>query len=211
VASAGAASTPGSLGAGWRFGGWGGGRFGGWGWGGLGWGGFYPGFAWGGFYPGFYGAGYGLYGAYGYPWYGYGLGYGYPGYGLAYNYPNYVYGPGYPGGFGYSSAYVAPSVSVAVTRGLAGTGRRYLGIDEQPTVASDGTKAIRVGRVYSGTAAEKAGLQAGDVIYSINGYLIEVPGNLAWVIANAAADNVLKMNVRTVRDGQLHTITVPLL
>ena len=35
-------------------------------------------------------------------------------------------------------------------------------------------------------------------------------GNLAWVIANAAPNNVLKMNVRTASDGKEYTITAQL-
>jgi hypothetical protein len=48
------------------------------------------------------------------------------------------------------------------------------------------------------------------VIHSINGYLTEQRGNLAWIIANAAPNNILKMNVRTARDGQEHTVTAQL-
>ena len=45
--------------------------------------------------------------------------------------------------------------------------------------------------------ADRAGLHQGDVIRSANGYLTEVPGNLAWIITNAAPKNILKMVVRT--------------
>ncbi len=48
------------------------------------------------------------------------------------------------------------------------------------------------------------------MIRSINGYLTEQPGNLAWIIANAAPDKVLKMSVRTASDGEVHTITARL-
>jgi hypothetical protein len=189
-----------------------------------------------GFFPGFYGSGFGYpyygyglgYGGYGLGYGGYGLGYGgygygYPGYGygMGYSYPYYDYGYGYPyygtgyaapvGGYGYSSAYVAPGVGVAsaVTAPVAGQGR-YLGIVEEPVTEPGGKQGIKVANVYPGTPAEQAGLQAGDVIHSINGYLTEQRGNLAWIIANAAPGNVLKMNVRTVRDGQEHTITAQL-
>ena len=55
---------------------------------------------------------------------------------------------------------------------------------------------MKVSKVYPGTAAEKGGLRVGDVIRSINGYLTEQPGNLAWIIATAAPDKVLKIDVR---------------
>ena len=207
-------------------GGWGGagrmGGVGGWGggWGGVGrvggWGGYggFRGYGFGGFYPGFFGLGLGY--GYGYPFYG-GFGYGYPYY-AAYGYSDPYYGGyAYPYtnpvvmsptvGFGYSSAYVAPgtgAVNAAVTRG------RYLGIDEEPVVDAGGRKGMKVGNVYPGTPAERSGLQAGDVIHSINGYLTEQRGNLAWIIANAAPNNILKMSVRTASDGQEHTVTAQL-
>ncbi len=85
---------------------------------------------------------------------------------------------------------------------------RILGIDEEPV--TDGSKGMRVTNVYPGTAAEKAGLQPGDVIRSVNGYLTEQRGNLAWIIANATPSNQLNLNVQTARDGQNHQITAML-
>ncbi len=87
---------------------------------------------------------------------------------------------------------------------------RSLGIDEEPAVDASGVRGMKVSKAYSGSAAEKAGLQAGDVIHSINGYLTTRRGNLAWIIAKAAPNNVLKMNVCTASDGKEHTITVQL-
>ena len=52
-------------------------------------------------------------------------------------------------------------------------------------VGSDGSKAMKISNVYPGTAAEKAGLKVGDILRSVNGYLTEQRGNLAWIIANA--------------------------
>ena len=66
---------------------------------------------------------------------------------------------------------------------------------------------MKVTNVYPGTAAERAGLGVCDVIYSINGYLTEQRGNLAWIIANAAQNNQLRMSVKTAKDGQEHAIT----
>ncbi len=201
------------------YGGMGMGHMGGYGYGNrLGYGG-YGGY--GGFYPGFYGLGlFGLgYGGYGMGYGGYGMGYGgYDGYGMGYGGYGYPYYGGY-GGAGYSypyvntvytsptvysSAYVAPAAGAPNTVAAQG---RYLGIDEEPVVEAGGRKGMKVSNVYPGTAAEKAGLKAGDVIHSINGYLTEQRGNLAWIIANATPTNILKMNVRTAKDGQEHTVT----
>ena len=58
---------------------------------------------------------------------------------------------------------------------------------------------MKVSNVYPGTPAQRAGLQVGDVIFSINGYLTEQRGNLAWIIANAAPNNQLNMTVKTLK------------
>jgi hypothetical protein len=198
---------------------------GGFGYRGFGYRGFYPGFYGGfgypgyfgyGFYPGYlgYGLGYGCglgYGGLGYGGLGYdygGLGYGYPSYGYSYSYPYYGYTYPNPAlGFNYSSAYVAPATGAVATTVTQG---RYLGINEQPVTLTDGKRGMQVTAVYQGTPAERAGLQVGDTILSGNGYLTEVPGNLAWVIANAAPNNVLQMTVRKVSDGRDYVVTANL-
>ena len=86
----------------------------------------------------------------------------------------------------------------------------YIGIDEEPVVGPDGVPGVRVSNVYPATAAEKAGLQPGDVLLSINGYRTERRGDLAWIVANASPDKVLRMNVLKVSDGKVHTVTVQL-
>ncbi len=182
---------------------------------GLGYGGYGLGYGGYGLGYGGYGLGYGGYGGYGmgYDGYGgYGMGYGgyggYPGYGYAMGgYPYSTAGVVQPvnGGFGYNSAYVAPANSRTTS-----PQRRVLGIDEEPMVGSDGSKAMKIANVYPGTAAEKAGLKVGDVLRSVNGYLTEQRGNLAWIIANAAPSNELKLNVQTVQDGKTHQIVATL-
>ena len=174
---------------------------------GLGYGGYGMGYGLG--YGG-YGLGYGGYG-YGYPYYGgYGYGYGYPyyGYGNGYGYPYYSNVYSTPGaGVTYTSAYVAPGGSAANTVMPQG---RYLGIDEEPVIEPNGKRGMKVANVYPGTPAQRAGLKVGDVLYSINGYLTEQRGNLAWIIANAAPNNQLKMTVKTAGDGQTHSVTAQL-
>ena len=65
-------------------------------------------------------------------------------------------------------------------------------------------------KVFPESAAAKAGLHEGDVIHSINGYLTTEHGNLAWIIAVATPNNVLRMNVRTQSDGKIHAILAEL-
>ena len=115
---------------------------------------------------------------------------------------------------GVSSSYPSiPATNTApATGGIANltVAGRSLGIDVEPVVDAGGVRGMKVSKVYAGSAAEKAGLHAGDVIHSINGYLTTQSGNLAWIIANAAPDNVLMMNVRTASDSKEHTIRTQL-
>jgi S1-C subfamily serine protease len=115
-------------------------------------------------------------------------------------------GAGMPGaGFGYSPAYVPPGgMAPAMTMV---PGRRILGIDEEPVVLADGRKGMKITNIYPGTGAASAALQVGDVLISVNGYLTEQRGNLAWIIAKATPGSEVKLVVRTVKDGKDHTVT----
>jgi membrane-associated protease RseP (regulator of RpoE activity) len=90
------------------------------------------------------------------------------------------------------------------------SGVRNLGIDEEPVVEADGARAIKVASVHPGSPAQQAGLQVGDVIHSVNGYLTQQAGNLAWIIANQAPKKLLTINVRKASDGKEHTVTAQL-
>jgi hypothetical protein len=138
---------------------------------------------------------------------------------------------GYATGYGaftgtlpYTEAQLAPFTTAAGTRGSysgaftptppaaapnAPQGRT-LRIDVEPIVDASGVRGMKISKVTPGTAAEKAGLHAGDVLYSINGYLTTQRSDLTWILANAASDNVLRMKVITASDGNEHTIVVRL-
>lgn len=158
----------------------------------------YPGYygglgGFGGFYPGYFG-GYG---------YGYGYspgGYGYGSYGGTYSYP-YGYGAGTCVVDGTAPVYAPPA-----TTNVAPAPGRYLGIQQQP-VFDGAANAIQVVSVEPGSAAEQAGLRAGDVILSANGYLTQDVGNLPWIIAGTPANGELAMSVRSAADGQVRTVT----
>jgi membrane-associated protease RseP (regulator of RpoE activity) len=158
-----------------------------------------------GYYP-YYGSsapyGYNIYGNYGV--------YGYPGSGIEGGASNSGYDPGYGGYPSYGGYGITNIANRNLNSAAPSPGQRLLGIDEEPLVMPDGAKAMKVSKVFPGSAAEKAGLQAGDVIRSVNGYLTEQRGNLAWIIANAAPNNELKIKVQTVKDAQNHLITATL-
>jgi hypothetical protein len=182
----------------------------------------------GGFFPGFYGWGYGYpydYG-YGYPYdYGYGYSnYYYPsyydyGYANGYGYgqptyyysqptyyatPNYVY-PYYGGttgsvvtGTAPAGTFVQPFATTVTTTAPSGM---MLGIDEEAVTDAAGP-GMKVVKIYPGSAAERAGLQVGDVIHSANGYLTQVHGNLRWIIDTQSPGGVLNLNIHRASDGR---------
>ena len=97
--------------------------------------------------------------------------------------PNYV-DPGYPN-------------DVDVDPGYLGQGPVQqdcmLGITEQ---AVDG--GVQVVAVDPGSPAEQAGVQVGDVLTQANGYLTQAPGNLCWIVQNAAPNRVV--DIQIIRD-----------
>ena len=80
----------------------------------------------------------------------------------------------------------------------------------ESVVAPDGVRGLKVTSVAPGTPADKAGLQGGDVIRSINGLRTEEPGSLGRVIASTAPNTILIMTVRKVGDGKEHQVLVQL-
>ena len=93
---------------------------------------------------------------------------------------------------------VQPSAPVVTSIGVQGA---YLGIDEESVVDPEG-QGMKVLKVYPGSAAERAGLQVGDVIHSANGFLTQIHGNLTWIINTQAPNGVLNLNLRRASDGR---------
>jgi hypothetical protein len=132
---------------------------------------------------------------------------------------------GYTGDFGtftgalpYPESFFAPYTAAAASGGLAAgpsssteiTRVGVLGISVQPIKESEALTGMKVLKVDAGGATEKAGLREGDVIRWANGYVTTERGNLAWIIANAAPDKILRMNVRSAVGGErVVTITIP--
>jgi PDZ domain len=85
-----------------------------------------------------------------------------------------------------------------------------LGTDEESIVSANGTRGLKITKVYAHSAAERAGLRAGDVVLSINGYLTTKPGDLAWIIADASSSKSLKMSVRSASKDEVRSLTAQL-
>ena len=95
------------------------------------------------------------------------------------------------------------------------TGRPYLGItylavEDSQTAAQLGVNAygVYVVEVVKGGPAEKAGLQAGDRIVSVDGTEIATKDDLGTLMQKHAAGDTLSITIA--RDGQMQTVNVTL-
>ncbi len=71
-------------------------------------------------------------------------------------------------------------------------------------------KGVLVREVVVGSAAEKAGLKAGDVIVQVEGKPIGSVGELRGALGNQTSDEERKLNMTIVRDRREQTLTVEL-
>jgi serine protease Do len=70
------------------------------------------------------------------------------------------------------------------------------------------TGGVYVAKVYEGNPAHEAGIEAGDVIISVNGVKIETSRDLTITIANLKVDETV--DVKIIRDGKEKTVKVKL-
>jgi hypothetical protein len=142
----------------------------------------------------------------------------------------YGYGSGdlsdygiFTGALPYPESYFAPYTAAAASGSATGpspsgpattvntiASARDFGIDEESVVGADGARAIKVSSVVPGSLAQKAGLQAGDVIRSVNHYVPTQLGDLGWIIANATPRSELTMYIGTLSEGKERAVTVKL-
>jgi serine protease Do len=71
--------------------------------------------------------------------------------------------------------------------------------------APRGTRGVVIMDVESGSNAEEAGLQRGDIIVSVNGQAVEDVGDFEAAVEKARADGVARVRIRR---GQAHTGTI---
>ena len=89
-------------------------------------------------------------------------------------------------------------------------GITYLGVEDAQTAAQLGVNAygVYVVEVVKGGPAERAGLQSGDRIVSIDGTEIASKDDLGTLMQNHAAGDTL--NITIARNGQMQTVSVTL-
>jgi S1-C subfamily serine protease len=100
-------------------------------------------------------------------------------------------------------------------------GRAYLGVYTQNvTLSSDsnnnqngffgnffgGASSVQIAQIVAGSAAEQAGLKAGDLILKVNDTTIDSNATLAAVISGFNAGDTATLTIQ--RDGQEQTVTV---
>lgn len=95
------------------------------------------------------------------------------------------------------------------------TGRPYLGVSTQDVTLrsrnrmwyySDGTRCVLVEKVVSGSAAEKAGIQAGDLILKLEDKAISSGDELSSAIGNYKPGDTVTLTLQ--RDGEELTVEV---
>ena len=95
-----------------------------------------------------------------------------------------------------------------VKRGVLGITGTNLSTEVAKSLDIDVTKGAFINQVFPDTAADKAGLQPGDVIVSINGKAIRSFGELRAKVATMGAGAKVKLGI--VRDGKNKTMQVTL-
>ncbi len=95
-----------------------------------------------------------------------------------------------------------------VQRGFLGVTIRNVDVDQMKTLKLPDPNGVYVNEVLSGSAADDAGLQPGDVIRSINGNKINSTSQLQETVAQFRPSD--KLNMEYYRDGKLKSTVVTL-
>ena len=113
------------------------------------------------------------------------------------------------GGPGTAGRTQPPTPPVGDEPGARPETNQMLGVDVEPFVDATVARGLKVIGVRPGGVADKAGLAPGDVIRSINGQLPEQPVDLTRIIARAAPEYVLVVDLRAA-DGAIRVVTIRL-
>jgi serine protease Do len=95
-----------------------------------------------------------------------------------------------------------------VSRGFIGIGLQPLSEDLAKQFKLDSTKGALVTQVEAKSPAEKAGIESGDVVLSVNDKTVDGPSELRMYVAGIAPGT--KVDVKVWRDGKEKTFAVTL-
>jgi serine protease Do len=95
-----------------------------------------------------------------------------------------------------------------VHRGQLGVRIQNITEDTAKALELENTKGVLVSEVVKGGAAEKAGIQRGDIITAVNGETVEDTNVLRNKIAGTAPGTAVKLTI--VRDGKQQDVTITL-
>jgi membrane-associated protease RseP (regulator of RpoE activity) len=124
------------------------------------------------------------------------------------------------GALAYPESTFAPFATMIGEYGLSGPGAtpsanappasESLGMNFTPFSEAGLTPGLKITNVVPSGVAAKAGLNVGDVIVAINGYVTQKLTDPEWIILNASPNKVLKIVVRFAGDGKDHEVTAQL-
>jgi putative serine protease PepD len=109
-------------------------------------------------------------------------------------------------GFAIPSNTVESIVSQLIDDG--GVQHAFLGVGATATVADGGTEGVEITEVRDGSAADEAGIRAGDVIVSVGGTSIATPDALQSAVDARQPGDQIRIELE--RDGDVRTVTVTL-
>ena len=93
-----------------------------------------------------------------------------------------------------------------VVRGWLGVGIQKVDMDLAKSFGLDRPSGALVTEVFPGSAAEKGGVMAGDIISSFNGKKVDLSDDLPQLVGRVRPDTKTKLEV--VRDGRKKTLSV---
>ena len=96
-------------------------------------------------------------------------------------------------------------ISVAA-RSLDERSKGFLGIVMSRDQAPD--RGVLIGKVVTGGAAERVGMQAGDIILEVNGQIMDSPGQLLKLVASLKPEQ--KVSVQILRDKEKKSLELSL-
>ncbi|WFF37809.1 trypsin-like peptidase domain-containing protein [Moraxella nasibovis] len=113
-------------------------------------------------------------------------------------------------GFAIPTSIIEQVMNALITNGKVSRGWLGVGIAQTANnpISLESSQGVLVSQVWEGTPAAQAGIQAGDVIVSLNGVPTDTANTLTGIIAKHAPNTTLEAQI--LRDGKPLTLSVTL-